>query len=92
MVRLTDQLSGPMCALEVQMRVVLPCDADSAMELNGLGGNVVERVRAVHPGGVGERERFVGSVDECVDGCVGDGMRGLGECVHVGHPVLECLE
>ncbi len=75
-----------MGTFEIQLDVVFGGDRDAAVDLDGLGGDVAERLRR---GDVRQRRRRgAGVVDRFID----HGTGHLHLDVHVGHPVLESLE
>ena len=57
----TEERLGAAGAFEVQMRGVFPGESDAAMDLNALGGDVIEGVRAVCLGDGGSQREIIGA-------------------------------
>ena len=84
--RRPEQLCAAVGALEVQLDVVLPCDRDAAVHLDGFGGHVANASLAATRASAADVGRGFG------DSVVDDRAGGLHLDVEVGHPVLERLE
>src|SRR6478672_7752603 len=67
----SEQLGTAVCALEVQLDVVLPGDRDAAVHLDGLGGHLRKRLACRKPG---QCRRCRGRLG---DGVVDESARGL---------------
>src|SRR5207253_6107300 len=90
--RVPEQELARLGPLEIQVGVVLPGEADAAVDLDVLGGGVEVGVRAVGLGQGGDDGQLVAVLGRSPTGVVGGRLGRLDLEQHVGALVLDGLE